>query len=77
MQHGKIKISFNAFEREPDKNAKDFSEAIGYTIRTVAELEGVSEWKQVPEENKNTCRKTLLVRTPYFYNFITLFICFN
>ncbi|XP_012851733.1 PREDICTED: uncharacterized protein LOC105971425 isoform X2 [Erythranthe guttata] len=59
-QTGKMKIMFNPREKIPAQNEEKFSEGIGIAVRTCAELEGVSMWRQIPETNKEVCLRRLL-----------------
>lgn len=65
-----MKIMFNIREKIPAQNEDKFSEGIGIAVRTRAELEGVSIWRQIPEINKEVCRRRLLVS--HFFIFFTV-----
>ncbi|KAL3839239.1 hypothetical protein ACJIZ3_023830 [Penstemon smallii] len=57
-RHGKIKIAFNPRERISAQNEDLYSEGIG--VAAHAQLADVSWWRQIPETNKEKCRKRLL-----------------
>ncbi|KAG8386938.1 hypothetical protein BUALT_Bualt03G0200800 [Buddleja alternifolia] len=54
-KHGKYKIVFRPGMKYSIEHKSEFADGLAIVIKTNAEIQGVSRWRQVPLENKEVC----------------------